>query len=103
HPDRPLWSIRQRSTAALPEEILLAIFELVEGPPQEASCRERTDGRVPGEVLAIQNLRLTSRQFNRIASPLLMPTVTVDYRYSSIKRLEQVSSHPLISSGVRTV
>jgi hypothetical protein len=49
----------------------------------------------------IQNARLTCRRFCDTCSHLLVPCLHVSPSLSSLKRLEQVTSHPKISRGPR--
>jgi hypothetical protein len=50
---------------------------------------------------SIKQSRLVSRHFNNVASPFLIPEVTVYLTLESFTRLEEICSHPLISKGVR--
>ncbi|KAK4152179.1 hypothetical protein C8A00DRAFT_35148 [Chaetomidium leptoderma] len=82
----------------VPNEILLKIFEFVEGFDYDsesyrwAMCRKY-----------IQNCRLTCRRFCSVSSHMLIRLVRVDLRASSLSRLEEISRHPTISKGVRAV
>ncbi|KAM7192878.1 hypothetical protein V8F20_008675 [Naviculisporaceae sp. PSN 640] len=86
----------------LHEDILRCIFGFVEDdrPTEDgfANCHRDEDS-----VRTLQNLRLTCRHFYEIASPLLVPRIKVGYTESSLKNLEMISTHPLISQGVRVV
>ncbi|KAM7212263.1 hypothetical protein V8F06_012334 [Rhypophila decipiens] len=88
--------------ARLPEELLLLIFEVC-GQPSSSDRGDRNRHPVPEHIRTIQSLRLTCRQFYRISSPLLIPSIRIDFRQSSIDRLRQVSNHPLISRGIRSI
>ncbi|KAK4216511.1 hypothetical protein QBC37DRAFT_91562 [Rhypophila decipiens] len=88
--------------ARLPEELLLLIFEVC-GQPSSSDRGDRNRHPVPEHIRTIQSLRLTCRQFYRISSPLLIPSIRIDFRQSSIDRLRHVSNHPLISRGIRSI
>ncbi|KAM0198424.1 hypothetical protein ACHAPI_003947 [Fusarium lateritium] len=75
---------------SLPVEILTSILSRV--------CDDRANGQE-----SIKQCRLVSKHFNNVASLFLIPEVTVCLTLESFARLEEISSHPLISKGVRKV
>ena len=89
----------------LPDELLLAIFEFVEGidltwTVRPAPWLNADDFR---QVRDIKNTRLVCRRFAAISSQLLVRIVRVDLTEPSLARLEEISRHPVISKGVRAV
>ncbi|KAK3986695.1 hypothetical protein QBC44DRAFT_134177 [Cladorrhinum sp. PSN332] len=68
----------------MPDELLISIFEF---------CSERD----------IRSCRLVCRRFCDLSSPMLLARVTVILQVDSLARLEEISHHPTISKGVRTV
>ncbi|KAM7185294.1 hypothetical protein V8F33_012472 [Rhypophila sp. PSN 637] len=66
--------------------------EYVEGEKGDPEC-----------LHALQNLRLTSRLLNAIASEKMFPSITVGCRTSSVDRFCAVAAHPFLSQGVRVV
>ncbi|KAK4207374.1 hypothetical protein QBC37DRAFT_455773 [Rhypophila decipiens] len=85
--------------AGLTTEILHLIIidalitpEYVEGEKGDPEC-----------LHDLQNLRLTSRLFNAIASEKMFPSITVGCRTSSVDRFCAVAAHPSFSRGVRVV
>lgn len=75
---------------SLPAELLNKIFSDV------------SEDRKTGQE-SIKQSRLVSKHFNNVASPFLIPEVTVCLTLESFARLEEICSHPLISKGVRKV
>ncbi|CAG9946319.1 unnamed protein product [Clonostachys rosea f. rosea IK726] len=49
----------------------------------------------------VQSLRLVSRLFNDLASPLLCPVVRLQVDHASIIRVRHITANPLVASGVR--
>ncbi|CAI6046511.1 unnamed protein product [Clonostachys chloroleuca] len=49
----------------------------------------------------VQSLRLVSRLFNDLASPLLCPVVRLQVDDASITRVQDIMANPLLASGVR--
>lgn len=77
---------------SLPDELLVGIFEAVH------------PGRPASSSGDIASLRLVSRRFAACSSHLLVPYVRLDGIVpESLARLEEISHHPTISKGVRTV
>jgi hypothetical protein len=78
----------QTNIQSLPAELLNKILSDV------------SEDRKTGQE-SIKQSRLVSRHFNNVASPFLIPEVTVCLTLESFTRLEEICSHPLISKGVR--
>ncbi|KAK0639497.1 hypothetical protein B0T16DRAFT_463165 [Cercophora newfieldiana] len=94
-------------TSRIPTEILVKIFELVEGLEDSSDDHYQKTGyrfhRDDSNITDIKNCRLTSRRFCDASSHLLVRVVRVDIRPSAIARLEAIAKHPIISKGVRAV
>ncbi|KAK4103236.1 hypothetical protein N658DRAFT_305749 [Parathielavia hyrcaniae] len=88
--------LRNLSILDFPDEILLGIFELLEPPcnPIIGYCGNRAD---------IKNTRLVCRRFCDVSSQLLVRLVHVGVNEPSLARLEEISRHPTIAKGVRTI
>jgi hypothetical protein len=54
-------------------------------------------------VKTIQSARLVCSLFNRLASPLLCPVVTVQLDRASLDRADEISRTPFIAEGVRSI
>ncbi|CAH0057841.1 unnamed protein product, partial [Clonostachys solani] len=52
---------------------------------------------------AVQSLRLVSRLFNSLASPLLCPIIRLSLDQKSLDHVQNISSNPLLASGVRSI
>ncbi|KAK4455187.1 hypothetical protein QBC34DRAFT_433399 [Podospora aff. communis PSN243] len=85
----------------LPNELLIQILELVEG--YDGRNPEEVDDWTKFNINDIRNCRLVCRRFHNLASSMLVREVRVSCRYRSIRRLEEISSRPLIARGVRIV
>ncbi|KAJ4291419.1 hypothetical protein N0V88_006012 [Collariella sp. IMI 366227] len=83
----------------LPDEILLEIFELVEGFDLDHSY----PGYFGASRNDIKNSRLVCRRFCDVSSQLLVRLVRVRFDEPSLARLEAISRHPAIAKGVRVV
>ncbi|EWY80969.1 hypothetical protein FOYG_15261 [Fusarium oxysporum NRRL 32931] len=84
------------SINSTPPELLQHIFNLLllaRDPDEPTAAR----------VHNIRSLRLTCRRFCELASPLLIPEISVSMTETSLERLKNVSRHQLIRSGVRSV
>ena len=79
---------------SLPNELLLNIFERV---------RENLDYHTYSTLWTIQAIRQTCRLFNELSSHLLLHNVKVDLTRSSLAHLDEVSRHPLISKGIKSI
>ncbi|KAK7753171.1 hypothetical protein SLS62_004904 [Diatrype stigma] len=88
----------------LPNEILGEICVYVRGAPcgkeplQLGDISYSDDGRE-----AIKNTRLVCRKLCEASSHLLIPAISVSMSLSSLARLDQISRHPWIATGVRSV
>lgn len=100
-------ALRTLNILDLPDELLLGIFELVEGPDFDSPLRRsrwlRTDDAFPISKQDIKNTRLVCRRFCDISSQLLVRFVRVDLNELSLTRLDEIARHPIISKGVRLV
>ncbi|KAK4460556.1 hypothetical protein QBC42DRAFT_104327 [Cladorrhinum samala] len=57
-----------------------------------------------GDVESIKSSRLVCRRLCELASPLLLPTVTINLGQSSLDRLNHIlTTNPLVASGIRKV
>ncbi|KFY70256.1 hypothetical protein V499_09318, partial [Pseudogymnoascus sp. VKM F-103] len=84
----------------LPLDILYIIFaHLNEERLYIKYCVAREDT----DIKTIQNARLVCSLFNRLASPLLCPVVTVELNQTSLNLVDEISRSPLIASGVRII
>ncbi|KAG7286696.1 hypothetical protein NEMBOFW57_009007 [Staphylotrichum longicolle] len=105
--DESRGSLRTLNILDLPDELLLGIFELVEGPDFDSPLRRsrcfRTDDAFPISKQDIKNARLVCRRFCDISSQLLVRFVRVDLNELSLARLDEIARHPIISKGVRLV
>ncbi|EGU80601.1 hypothetical protein FOXB_08885 [Fusarium oxysporum f. sp. conglutinans Fo5176] len=84
------------SINSTPPELLQRIFNFllhVRDPDEPTAARAHN----------IRSLRLTCRRFCELASPLLIPEISVSMTETSLERLKNVSRHQLIRSGVRSV
>ncbi|KAF4959427.1 hypothetical protein FGADI_1648 [Fusarium gaditjirri] len=84
------------SINSTPPELLQRIFNFL------LYARD-LDEPTAARVNDIGSLRLICRRFCQLASPLLIPEISVSMTEASLKRLKNVSSHQLIRSGVRSV
>ncbi|CAG9937362.1 unnamed protein product [Clonostachys rosea f. rosea IK726] len=55
------------------------------------------------DLQAVQSLRLVSRLFNSLSTPLLYPIVRLSLSQKSLDRVQAVCSNPLMASGVRAI
>lgn len=112
---------RQRGVLDLPDELLLAIFEFVDGFDFDPSSRSLALDRAPWcdgdhgdvpppmyycgrtRVSDIKSVRLVCRRFNALASGLLVRLVRVYPTAASLAQFDAISRHPTISKGVRGV
>ena len=99
----PLPLVRLHSLLDLPDEILIKVCGFAKG------CRFLPNTaldypRYTGGTREIQNIRLTCRRLCAASSHLLLQNITIDFTLPvSIKRLEEISLHPVIRMGVRAV
>ncbi|KAI1073881.1 hypothetical protein F5B20DRAFT_565748 [Whalleya microplaca] len=89
----------------LPDEILTQIFTCARGEsdldkPLKLGVAKFEEGRGPQEI---KNIRLVCRRFYEASSRLLVTAVSVSMHSSSLARLDEISRHPLVAKGVRTV
>lgn len=82
----------------LPDELLRKIFEEVRGDFDSTYQESSEDG-----VSDIKSLRLTCRRFCDASSHLLLHHVDVSLANSSLEHLDEVSRHPTISKGIRSL
>lgn len=100
---------------SLPNEIIIKIIEFVD----EERTRQYS-GAYPSplfagiyyplhyetptsELKSLKSLRLVCGRFYTLSSPSFLPILTIQTTPKSIKHLEEVSLHPLISGGVRFI
>ncbi|KFY61422.1 hypothetical protein V496_05010 [Pseudogymnoascus sp. VKM F-4515 (FW-2607)] len=82
----------------LPADILLGIFDHLH------NCENfQRHIRDDDEIKTIQSARLVCSLFNRLASPFLLPSLTVQLDQTSLERADMISRTPLIAAGVRTI
>lgn len=89
--------------AEFPEELLLRIFRCVHDTPipdSKLSFPDKAWTCYSVGTRAIQNIRLTCRDFNRISSEFLVKFVVVDVSSESLARFQAIMQHPLIRKGV---
>lgn len=89
--------VRKIHILNLPEELLVKIFEEVR---PDASSRYELS--IEG-VKDIKSLRLTCRRFCDASSHLLIHELDVSLTYESLFHLDEVSRHPTISKGIRSL
>lgn len=95
-----------RKLGDLPDELILEICRRVHDSPVPESMPQSSDedwARYDQGTRDIQNLRLTSRRFNRISSEFLIKFVVVDVSSQSLARLQKIMQHPAIGRGVSMV
>jgi hypothetical protein len=83
----------------LPMDILYSIFDHFHDDTNIPFRIHRKDI----EINTIQNARLVCSLFNRLASPLLCPVLTVQLDQTSLDLVDEISRNPLIASGVRGI
>jgi hypothetical protein len=86
-----------------PAEILLSIFEHVEGWDGDASPHRPVWHGTRRNIGDIRNTRLVCRRFCNVISQLLVRVVRVGADRASLERLDRISRHPTIVKGVHTV
>ncbi|KAI2613432.1 hypothetical protein GGR54DRAFT_328284 [Hypoxylon sp. NC1633] len=87
-----------------PNEVLMKIFADVAGAPCDNDFRTtRTVKSEDGGPKEISNTRLVCKRFHDQSSHLLLPVVTVSMNPSSLARLDEISRHPWIAPGVRSI
>lgn len=100
-------TVRPLKVVDLPNEVLAMIFahfEDVPAPRIQVDDASSDDTPFPSADLgSIKNIRLTCRKFCDAGSRFLLPLVDISFTPSSIQRLEEISSHPNISKGVRII
>lgn len=99
-------TIRPLKVVDMPNEILTTIFAKLEHVPVPQTQFDITplDQSLPTPDLAIiKNIRLTCRAFCEVGSEFLTPVLKISFSRPSLQRLEEISSHPSISKGVRVV
>lgn len=83
----------------LPNEVFLSITGYVnEQDTLEYYAVKRGMSAIP-----IINFSMTCRRFRQVSGHLLVPHVSVNISPCSLDRLEEISRHPSISTGVRDV
>ncbi|KAM7190063.1 hypothetical protein V8F20_009896 [Naviculisporaceae sp. PSN 640] len=92
--------LRSLTIMDLPDEVLLDIFEELEGFTPDH--RRWNFISRPG-VNAIKNVRLVCRRFSNLSSRFLIRRVQVTPDLSSIAFLDQISRHPTIARGIRDI
>ncbi|OBR04075.1 hypothetical protein CH63R_13202 [Colletotrichum higginsianum IMI 349063] len=101
HLSRP--HLRPLRLTSLPPEILAIVVAHCEGGANHQNDDEDDDdsnNNNPETVAAIRNLRVTNRALASLAAPHLIRTLDVSLTPSSLARLDAVSHHPTISTGV---
>lgn len=95
--------LRPLTILDLPDEILRSIFEFfyVKGEMSRFMCPFYNIAR--GDVAQVKNLRLTCRRFCHTSSHLLMNSIRIGMTPQSVAYLDEVSRHPTISKGIRTI
>ncbi|KAH7312977.1 hypothetical protein BKA65DRAFT_600519 [Rhexocercosporidium sp. MPI-PUGE-AT-0058] len=87
----------------MPDEILVKICGYVKGWEPDPNTSTLHSAHHIG-TKEVQNLRLSCKRLCATSSHLLLHFVTIDFTTSaSIRRLHEISLHPAISRGVRTV
>jgi hypothetical protein len=99
-------SARRLNILDLPEEILFAIFGILDCPddpeapwPGSPYWMRHDIGRLE----TMQALRLVCRRFCRHASHLLVPELRVHISPESLNRVDQLTRNPQIAAGVRSL
>ncbi|KAI2769576.1 hypothetical protein F4815DRAFT_438793 [Daldinia loculata] len=83
----------------LPCELLFMVFEEL-----KASCWDPDKRKMRiYKIQAIRNVRLTCQRFCSTSSHLLLDSVTVEMNLRSVQRFQDISQHPLIAPGVRSI
>lgn len=82
----------------LPDELLMKVFEDVRGD-FDWKGNEFPSGGIKG----IKSLRLTCRRFCGASSHLLIHQLDVSLTSSSLEYLDEVSCHPTISKGIKSL
>lgn len=82
----------------LPDELLMKVFEDVRGD-FDWKGNEFPSGGIKG----IKSLRLTCRRFCGASSHLLIHQLDVSLTASSLEHLDEVSCHPTISKGIKSL
>lgn len=95
--------LRSLTILDLPDEILLEIFEALEGFNHDLDEVMRSPSWFRSNVKDIKNARLVCRRFCDLSSQLLVNFVVVTPTETSLERLDEISRHPTISKGVRDV
>ncbi|KAB5549920.1 hypothetical protein GE09DRAFT_189258 [Coniochaeta sp. 2T2.1] len=93
-------SLRKLNILDLPDEILLSIFEFVEGWNSEDHLAFDPCFRTTKDI---QNSRLVCRRLRDVSSQFLLRTIVVTIDKESVQRLDEISRHTTISKGVRGV
>lgn len=95
-----LQGIRTRSfPSEFPDEVLLNIVDCFKSTLNQSQLY--LDKGFASNIKTVQSIRLTCRQLCEISSHLLVPCMHITPTLSSLERLDQVLSHPLISRGLR--
>lgn len=82
----------------LPDELLMKVFEDVRGE-FDWKGNEFPSGGIKG----IKSLRLTCRRFCGASSHLLIHQLDVSLTVSSLEHLDEVSCHPTIAKGIKSL
>ncbi|KAK4445130.1 hypothetical protein QBC34DRAFT_473014 [Podospora aff. communis PSN243] len=91
------------SLMSLPNEILLDVFGftyLGKGDYRRHCDHPDYPDQKGSDV---KNCRLVCRRFHDISSRLLISSVAIDCRISSLARLDAISRHPIIAKGVESI
>ncbi|KAI0849577.1 hypothetical protein F5Y00DRAFT_268996 [Daldinia vernicosa] len=83
----------------LPGEVLLMIFEEFKNFYQDPNMRNTRIYKNRNIV----NVRLTCKKFCSVSSHLLLDSVNVEINLRSVQRFQDISKHPLIARGVRSI
>lgn len=105
---RPL--IRNLNIMGLPDELLMQIFVLVRSTPMvDKRYYHHWDSfyseyeKNSSDYESIANARLSCRRFCNTSSHLLLTRIDVHLNLSSLAHLDEISRHPTISKGIRSL
>ncbi|OAQ71053.1 hypothetical protein VFPPC_03416 [Pochonia chlamydosporia 170] len=79
----------------IPEHLLCIVFEFLLGWKETQIDRDEEL-----RISTVRNARLTCWYFNELASPYLLPVLTINLNPQSINHATEISSHELIASGI---
>ncbi|KAK4445129.1 hypothetical protein QBC34DRAFT_384534 [Podospora aff. communis PSN243] len=101
--DRASGSSGSVNILSLPNELLLQIFGYTFTGRNDFRKHYSNPNHPNLKQSDIKNCRRVCRRFHDVSSVLLIGSVTIDQRRSTLDRLNDISRHPLISKGVRAV